>query len=437
MSLNQHAEAEPPALDTVSCRALFDRVKASQAFSRSPRLRQLLDYLCDQSMADPGLPLTEERIGVEVFGRTPGYDTGGDTIVRVQVSQLRRKLEHYFLSEGASEAVVIELPKRSYMPVFRVRGAVAQETDFVETGAGPLKWRTVSGCLAALLVLAVWLLFAHSDFGARASAGLVPMPYRDHFWRQFFSGGRQTQLITSDANVMAICDFLGRTLTPPEYIGNQYPEGLIDAQLQDPTTRRVLRNIASNFVTNMPDLRVANRLSLIAASAGGRFNTVFARDFRYQPQTPDNLIFLSHRKANPWVGLFEERINFQYEFDSGRNTAALVNRAPKAGEDQRYPVDWGVQTYALIAYMRKPVGEGMILLLEGGDTTGAEAGCHLLTDESRIKGLYHRLGITTSGRTPEFEVLLRAKLLRGFVHEYEIVAHRILSDNPAKTGTSR
>ena len=103
MSSNQHAEAEPSALDTVASRALFDRVKASQAFSRSPRLRQLLDYLCDQSMADPGLPLTEERIGVEVFGRSPGYDTGGDTIVRVQVSQLRKRLEHYFLSEGASE----------------------------------------------------------------------------------------------------------------------------------------------------------------------------------------------------------------------------------------------------------------------------------------------------------------------------------------------
>jgi len=89
-------------------------------------------------------------------------------------------------------------------------------------------------------------------------------------------------------------------------------------------------------------------------------------------------------------------------------------------------VQWGAQTYALIAYMRKPVGEGMVLLMEGADTTGVEADCHLLTDETRIKGLYDRLGITTGDRVPDFEVLLRAKLLRGFVHEYEIIAHRIL-----------
>src|SRR5215471_17109431 len=60
MSSNQHAEAELAALDTPSCRSLFDRVKTSPAFSRSPRLRQLFEYLCEHSLADPSLHLTEE-----------------------------------------------------------------------------------------------------------------------------------------------------------------------------------------------------------------------------------------------------------------------------------------------------------------------------------------------------------------------------------------
>jgi hypothetical protein len=431
MSSDQHAEAELSAPDTASGRALFDRVKASPDLSRSPRLRQLFEYLCERSISDPGVPLTEERIGVEVFGRTRGYDTGVDTIVRVQISQLRRKLEHYFLSEGAAEPVVIDLPKRSYTPVFRVREQVLPEKEVVEPVKAPLNWRAISWCLAALfaacLVSAGWLLAENSRLGGRASAGLDRTPFRDRFWAQLFRGGRQTQLVTSDANVMALCDFLGRAVTPAEYIGSEYPSGLIDSQIKDPSMRRVLKAVTSNFVTNMPDLRVANQLSLIAASSGGRLNTVFARDFRYQPQTPDNLIFLSHRKANPWVALFEQRMNFRYEFDPKENRAAIVNLAPQAGEDHSYPVQWGVQTYALIAYMRKPVGEGMVLLLEGADTMGAEADCHLLTDETRIKGLYGRLGITAAGPIPDFEVLLRAKLLRGFVHEYEIVAHRILA----------
>ena len=74
-------------------RALLERIKASPDLSRSPRLRQLFVYLCEKGLAEPGASLSEEQIGVEVFGRSPGYDTGTDTIVRVQVSQLRKKLE--------------------------------------------------------------------------------------------------------------------------------------------------------------------------------------------------------------------------------------------------------------------------------------------------------------------------------------------------------
>src|ERR1051326_2137806 len=259
MSPNQQVEPESPAPDSASCRSLFDRVKAGPDLMRSPRLRQLFEYLYEKSVADPGLPLTEERIGVEVFGRSEGYDTGVDTIVRVQVSQLRKRLEHHFLSDGAHEPVIIEFPRRSYTPVFRLREMDVPEAKSVEPTKTPFPWKTVSVCLAALLALSGWLLAEHSDLGRRALAGAGGTPFRDHFWRQLFRGERQTQLITSDANAMVICDFLGRTLTPAEYVGSGYPDGLIDLQIQDPATRRVLKNIASNFVTNMPDLRVASR----------------------------------------------------------------------------------------------------------------------------------------------------------------------------------
>src|SRR5438034_11455423 len=102
MAPDRRTEAEPSAADNASERGLFDRVKASPDLSRSPRLRQLFEYLYERSVSDPGAPLTEERIGVDVFGRTRGHDTGSDPIVRVQISQLRRKPEHYFLSAGAA-----------------------------------------------------------------------------------------------------------------------------------------------------------------------------------------------------------------------------------------------------------------------------------------------------------------------------------------------
>ncbi|MBI3207973.1 MAG: winged helix-turn-helix domain-containing protein [Candidatus Solibacter usitatus] len=411
-------------------RELLDRVIASADLSRSPRLRQLFEYLYEKSMSDPGSPPSEERIGVDVFGRARGYDTGSDTIVRVQVSQLRKKLEHYFLSEGAAEPLVIVLPKRSYSLAVLPRKQVPVPKELEESGRGR-GLRTLTIGLAAALALSLipmaWLVQENGRLRVRASQGLGPTPYRDHFWSPFLATGRQSQIVTSDANVMALCDFLYRTLTPAEYIGSGYPAALIDAEVKDPSTRRVLKSISSNFVTNMPDLRVTSRLSPLAAALGGRMNVLFARDFRYQPQSSGNLILLSHRKANPWVSLFEERLNFQYEFNSTENRAAIVNRSPLAGEQARYPVEWGVQTYAVIAHLRKPVGEGSVLLLGGADTVAVEADSNLLTDEGRIRGLYTRLGITTAGPVPDFEVLLKARLLRGSVRDYEVVAHRVHS----------
>src|SRR3954470_20282302 len=170
--------AADPALE----RALFDRVKASPDLSRSPRLRQLFEYLYERRVSDPGAPLTEERIGVDVFGRPRGYDTGSDTIVRVQISQLRRKLEHHFLSEGAAEPVMIDLPKRSYAPVFRVREQPAvPEKETVEPVKEPVHWRRIGWSLvvfAAVCLVAVgWLLLENNRLSTRASLGAGRTPF--------------------------------------------------------------------------------------------------------------------------------------------------------------------------------------------------------------------------------------------------------------------
>ena len=42
-----------------------------------------------------------------------------DPIVRIQAGRLRRSLERYYLLSGKGDPVRIELPKGTYVPVFR------------------------------------------------------------------------------------------------------------------------------------------------------------------------------------------------------------------------------------------------------------------------------------------------------------------------------
>ena len=42
--------------------------------------------------------------------------------MRMQAGRVRRALEHFYLTEGRHDMIVISLPKRTYQPEFRVNG---------------------------------------------------------------------------------------------------------------------------------------------------------------------------------------------------------------------------------------------------------------------------------------------------------------------------
>jgi hypothetical protein len=94
------------------------RVATSVAFQKAHRLRDLLLYLADRSLRQPDVPIREHEIGVDVFGRAPGFDTSQDTLVRVQASQLRKKLQQFFVDNASEEPLMFDLPKGSYTLVF-------------------------------------------------------------------------------------------------------------------------------------------------------------------------------------------------------------------------------------------------------------------------------------------------------------------------------
>ncbi|MGH9521468.1 MAG: hypothetical protein ACRD3E_02920, partial [Terriglobales bacterium] len=101
--------------------ALLQRVLWSRQIRRSARIRDFLQYVCERAVREPGVELHEQEIGHRVFGRPPDYNTGEDNLVRVTVSQARKKLEQYFASDGATEPIILEIPKGTYLPVFRLR----------------------------------------------------------------------------------------------------------------------------------------------------------------------------------------------------------------------------------------------------------------------------------------------------------------------------
>jgi len=106
----------------------LERVLSSAGFSANERLSRFLRFVVERHLEGRDLELKESLIGVEVFGRKPGYDPQQDAIVRTEAGRLRARLLEYYANEGAPGPLVIEVPKGGYIPLFRPLMSPRQES---------------------------------------------------------------------------------------------------------------------------------------------------------------------------------------------------------------------------------------------------------------------------------------------------------------------
>ena len=135
----------------------MDRILASGKFASAPHLCRFLRFVVEQTLAGNSEGLKETVLGQEALGRGPAFDPRVDPIVRVQAGKLRTRLKDYYESEGATDQVLIELPKGGYVPSFRCREEASPPVSPVALRRPYPKW--LSPVLAAVALagaLVIW-----------------------------------------------------------------------------------------------------------------------------------------------------------------------------------------------------------------------------------------------------------------------------------------
>src|ERR1700730_8066395 len=98
---------------------LVQRIVSSSPFQKSTRLRDLLQFITEQTIHGKAHELTEQHIGNLLFHKPFDYSPLDDSSVRVHARQLRLKLHEYFNEDGRNESLILDIPKGSYVPAFR------------------------------------------------------------------------------------------------------------------------------------------------------------------------------------------------------------------------------------------------------------------------------------------------------------------------------
>jgi hypothetical protein len=144
---------------------LLERVLGSHLFRGSRRCQILLRHITERTLAGDIASLKERTLGIEVFGRSPDYDTSQDPIVRAGAAEIRKKLAQYYQEPGHESEVRIDLLAGSYIAEFHFNcsaGTAVLDVSEVADVAAPLRPRKryaviIGVAAAALLALGLTL----------------------------------------------------------------------------------------------------------------------------------------------------------------------------------------------------------------------------------------------------------------------------------------
>jgi hypothetical protein len=406
-------------------------------------MREFLLFVGQRTLKEGSDQIHEQEIGSEVFGRPAGYDTSVDNIVRVNATELRKRIEEYFATDGAREPLILEIPRGSYKPVFRRRALEAAEAPnatpapfVVASASTPGRAATVPATAArgkflvnipAVILLVVlasgcgWLWMQNRAM----SRSLYPWrstPALSDFWSGFLNARPNTDVILADTSFALVEDITKKPIPLNEYLNHSYVDTVQSPDLSADRREDLGLIIQRNF-GSVGDFRVARRIGALDP-LGQNIHLYSARDYEPALVKQDNVILIGGRKSNPWVDLFSSRLNFTVEYDPIRFVNFVRNHAPAPGEQEIYnspPAPGPNSGYSIVAYLPTDEG-GKVLIVAGTGSEATEGAGEFLTSENQLAAFQQLLHVST---LPYFEVLLKTTHLNGTPMDATVVAYRI------------
>jgi hypothetical protein len=190
--------------------------------------------------------------------------------------------------------------------------------------------------------------------------------------------------------------------------------------------------ISDSTLTSFADVADAVSLVKLAGPLQKQVSVRSAKDLKIRDLDHGNYILIGSPASNPWVSLFEDKLNFrESEGAVGRSVKAFVNTKPLPGEQARYEgLRWTGsegEDYATIALLPNMTQDGSVLILQGLQQEGTEAAGRFLADSESRHEVQRALGIPVSDRMTGnvwFEALIRSRTVSGAPNSTTLVAIR-------------
>ena len=403
---------------------------ASPAFKGSRRGQEFLRHIIERSLAGQFDDLKERTLGIELFGRPPSYDTAEDAVVRVTAWDVRKRLSHFYTDRNANPEIRIDLPPGSYIPEFHrsnPESATQPEPEpLVAIEAPPLpapkeSWRKISYrfLLAAAAIALLWRLTSGIVSVIHAAKPIQP-------WSALLQREKSLQLVLSDPDIAAVQNILETDLSLSDYANHRFlPEEGVS-----PDLLRAFRGYRGANVASV-DTMIALDIADLVRATPQHMKIHTARSMKLSDlKVEDNFILLGSPRSNPWSKLFEDQLDFVFEYDQMAKLEIIRNKHPQQDESATYmPTARGFGTgdaFGIVGFVGNPGQSGDALLLAGSTAEATEAAGRMATNLPLLASKLKKCGVNQQDGEHHFEILLRVKTMAGSPNMSDVVACHLL-----------
>jgi hypothetical protein len=473
-----------PVITTDDERHQLEKILRSAAFRNTVGLQKFLEYVVGKTLQGQSQEIKEYSIAVEVLGKPADYDPRLDTSVRVQAHRLREKLEEYYATEGASDEILIELPKGHYVPQFSRRqkpatevqdsssfsASASQIAEARETSAElpltptelqpetrherrPLFW-LASGIAAILIFLAgvelssqIHRLFSPAGRALQPIMDSVNLRHGDaalraiwsHFWQTSKSPvvaySNSIFLVTETSDLLRLkagdLNGLGAPATGQEAIRLAENPRLVEEA--GPV-------FYEDGYTGTGEVMAVYYLTRFLLAAHIPLQVERSQLIKTDDLRNQNVIFLGSVIENPILSGLP--LNQDFVFEQPQRPpilwrARIVNLHPRPGEKPFYEVERDNKTqvlradYAVVSFLPGVAPGREIVILGGLTTIGTQAAAQFVTSPAGAAELLAHLGTQTAhssakGFPPFFQAVLRVDIRKDEILSAHYVAGHVI-----------
>jgi len=377
----------------------LNKILSSQGFYKTNRYKELLGYLVQAE--SEGKSVKETSIAIDLFKKDDSFDPAEDTIVRVTVLNLRKKLAHYYFTDGVGDSVRLEIPKGTY--------------DIVFSQVKPsqkISWNKRRKYLFGFQVLLLLFFIIGSVYLFTENRNLKsqfhPVEQDNPIWSDFintevpnilvlgdyffmYEMHNNRRIFVRDARVNSIQDFEekirpdNRNLNPLEY-----------------TYSPPSAAISSSEIGRVLNMRTE------------KYQTKLASELEWDDFNQANIIYTGQYKSLFLINQLLPQFHFQYKIDS----TYMLYRTDNAGEVlesyeiSRVQMGAFITDYSFISKIKGP-GNNAVLLIASGDEVGLSQSIDLILSADFQDDIETKFDGISFNEPFYFEMILKTE---GFSH---------------------